>query len=119
MQTDIQQRVFDFILEELRCKPHEISLERSLNRDLGMDGDDAVEFFEAFATKFNVDLSELREEWERYFGPEGLDLFGLARGVFTLFTARQPGPILPMRIGRVVNAAETGHWKKLKDDATA
>ncbi len=40
-----------------------------LGEDLGMDGDDAVDFFEDFAETFRVDLADMR--WDRHFGPEG------------------------------------------------
>ena len=42
--------------------------------DLGMDGDEAVEFFDAFAAAFPVDLTPLYARWGRYFGPEGWTL---------------------------------------------
>jgi Protein of unknown function (DUF1493) len=119
MSNELQSAVFAFIQNERRCKPHEIALDRSLNLDLGMDGDDAVEFFEAFAEKFGVDLTELGEEWSRYFGPEGFGLFGSWPQVLTLFSAPAYGPILPMRIARVVKAAESGRWEKLKNDTEA
>jgi hypothetical protein len=120
MSNELQSAVFAFIQNERRCKPDEIGLDRSLNLDLGMDGDDAVEFFEAFAEKFGVDLTELGEEWSRYFGPEGgFSLFGFGHGIQTLFGAPTFDSALPMRIKRVVEAAESGRWKKLKNDAEA
>jgi hypothetical protein len=118
MSDELQSAVFAFIQNERRCKPHEIALDRSLNLDLGMDGDDAVEFFEAFAEKFGVDLTELGEEWSRYFGPEGGFSF-FWHGIQTLFGAPTFGSMLPMRIDRVVKAAESGRWEKLKNDAEA
>jgi hypothetical protein len=39
-----------------------------------MEGDDAVEFFEDFQKKFSVDLRVLGEDWNYYFGPEGVPL---------------------------------------------
>jgi Protein of unknown function (DUF1493) len=48
----------------------------TLSHDLGMEGDDAVEFFEDFAAKFTVDLRLLGENWNYYFDPEGLGLVG-------------------------------------------
>jgi hypothetical protein len=48
---------------------HKLSLETRIAHDLGMDGDDAVEFFKDFGEKFNVDFADLR--WDRHFAPEG------------------------------------------------
>jgi acyl carrier protein len=117
MASDIQDAVFDFMRE--RCvlaKKERLSLESSLNDDLDIDGDDAIEFFEAFTEKFNVDLTELGEDWSLYFAPEGFSLFGPPDGSLTLFTAQpQPrkGRPLPLLIERLVLAAQTGRWKKL------
>jgi Protein of unknown function (DUF1493) len=46
----------------------------TLSGDLGMEGDDAVEFFKKFGTKFAVDLSDLHRDWKFYFSPEGVPL---------------------------------------------
>lgn len=47
-----------------------IGTQATLRSDLGMDGDDAVEFFDAYATRFNVDLSPLSARWHDYFDVE-------------------------------------------------
>lgn len=41
-----------------------------LAQDLGMDGDDAAEFFEDFGAKFHVDLSMLANHWGEHFHGE-------------------------------------------------
>ena len=122
MNAEIQNAVFDLIQNERQCQRNEIALDRSLNYDLGMDGDDAVEFFEEFGKKFNVDLTELGHEWNLYFVPEGVSLFGPPDGYLTLFTARplpSKGRKLPITIDRVVRAAEDGHWEKLQNNIEA
>ena len=40
-----------------------------LSDDVGMDGDDAVEFFEAYAWDLGVDMADFR--FYHHFGPEG------------------------------------------------
>jgi|GEM_PF-840528 len=45
-----------------------------LLEDLGLDGDDAVDFFEAYGTTFGVDLDPLHQRWAQHFGPEGFPL---------------------------------------------
>lgn len=42
-----------------------MTLESTLLGDLGLDGDDASEFFEALLSKFGVDISSF--EFERHF----------------------------------------------------
>jgi acyl carrier protein len=51
-----------------------ITTEQSLQDDLGIDGDDAVELFTDFAERFEVDLSSLHSHWAEHFGPEGIPL---------------------------------------------
>ncbi len=69
--TDLEERIVALVAEERGMKPQRIFLASRLSHDLGMDGDDAVDFFEKFGNEFNVDLSSLREHWSEHFGPEG------------------------------------------------
>jgi len=68
----IEDQVFDFVAKERGIKREKLKLSDRLLVDLGMDGDDAVEFFEEFEKKFEVDLTYLQEHWNEYFGPEGI-----------------------------------------------
>jgi hypothetical protein len=45
-----------------------VTAETRLHADLGMTGDDAERFLQAFAIKYDVDMSAL--EWQRYFENE-------------------------------------------------
>jgi acyl carrier protein len=42
-----------------------------LAQDLGIDGDDAVEFVEQLHQKFGTDFTALREQWSDFFEVEG------------------------------------------------
>lgn len=54
----------------------DISINHSLNFDLGIDGNDAVELIEFFSKEFEVDMSDFR--FSVYFGPEiGLTPFSI------------------------------------------
>jgi hypothetical protein len=68
----IEDEVFDFVAKERGMKRKKLKLSDRLLVDLSMDGDDAVEFFEKFEQKFEVDLTYLQEHWTEYFGPEGI-----------------------------------------------
>ena len=59
MEAPLQERVLAFVSEQTGVKPERIRPATTLSRDLGIEGDDAVEFFERFHTKFAVDLQEL------------------------------------------------------------
>src|SRR5450432_1139055 len=67
----LKDQVHSFTARHLGVKENKLSTATRLNRDLGMDGEDAVEFFKDFAAKFDFNLDELYADWEKYFGPEG------------------------------------------------
>jgi len=55
---------------------HHLCLESRIAEDLGVDGEDAVEFFKDFGKRFNVDFADLRIRWNQHFAPEGSGSFG-------------------------------------------
>jgi hypothetical protein len=118
-QATIQQVVFQMLADKMCVRLKELVPEKSVNYDIGMDGDDAVEFFEEFAQRFHVDLTPLGEEWDQYFVPEGVDLGWDNGEIVTVFTASPPRKYhktVPLLLSRIVEAAEKGHWTKIKDD---
>ena len=88
--TNLEERIIAFTAEERGMKVEEVPLDSRLLHDLGMDGDDAVEFFEKFGSTFHVDLTELGSNWKQHFGPEYgaspalLAFIGVAVGVAAL-----------------------------------
>jgi hypothetical protein len=79
---DIEERVLRLVSEELSIKLSKLKLSDRLRVDLGMDGTDAVEFFESFAAGFNVDCAELQDRWGDYFGPEAAPWLPGANAIF-------------------------------------
>lgn len=67
---EFEDRIIEFTAAERSMKRKDILLSSCLSHDLGMDGDDAVEFFEKFGKDFNVDLELLWQHWRLHFGPE-------------------------------------------------
>jgi acyl carrier protein len=66
--------VFDFVVEETSVRRETLTLDTTLSGDIGLDGDDAVEFFEEFQEEFSVNIEDLELFWDRYFAPEGMTL---------------------------------------------
>lgn len=58
-----------FIVVKAGVEDEEVTLEAKMESDLGISGDDAVEFIVAFGKEFNVDISRFRAA--DYFSPEG------------------------------------------------
>jgi acyl carrier protein len=71
------ERIFELLACEHGIKRELITGRSRLQGDLGMDGDDAVEFFAAIERDFGTDLSRLYARWDKHFGPEGMPLSGV------------------------------------------
>lgn len=72
---DLENEVRQMLARERGLSVKRITPSSRLREDLGMDGDDAVEFFVEVNQRFGTDLSSLQENWSRYFSPEGLSLW--------------------------------------------
>lgn len=72
MDDSIEERVYALLVEELHVPREKLAANKTLSHDLGMEGDDAVEFFEKFGHEFQVDFSGLYQDWSRYFAAEGV-----------------------------------------------
>ena len=69
MKEDIFNRLQTFVIKESFVDDEEITRETKLEDDLGIKGNDAVEFLLAYSKEFNVDLSRFMAK--DYFSPEG------------------------------------------------
>jgi hypothetical protein len=66
-----QSEVMDLLAHERGLPREKVHLSDRLLQDLGMDGDDAVDFFNRLHERFGTDLTQLHEHWSEHFGPEG------------------------------------------------
>ena len=64
--------VYVFLVQQLGVKRETLTPETSLFDDLGVDGDDFFELADAFAHRFNVDMSGYR--WFFHHGEEGFNI---------------------------------------------
>lgn len=80
MQSCDRQSEIIYLIAHERGLPRErVHLSDRLLHDLGMDGYDAVDFFNSVHERFRTDLTHLHEHWSEHFGPEGLSCwYGLA-----------------------------------------
>lgn len=67
MTDPLQEEVFAFVAEVAPFEFDELTLETTLQEDVGIDGKDAVDFFEKFEKQFAVNLSPLKLQWSAYF----------------------------------------------------
>ncbi len=64
------EEVRQFAGERLGIQPGTLTPETTLTGGLGLDGNRAAEFLDAFEDEFDTDLSALYQDWDRYFSPE-------------------------------------------------
>ena len=105
MNGELECAVIDFLCSKCKCRPDEISLETSLLYDLGIDGDDAAEFLEGYAERFEVDLSDFR--FDEYFGPEGCSPFMIFSAFYYWITWKKQRE-KSLKVADLVDAARTG-----------
>ena len=119
--TNIESDVLDFVSDRLGSRRDKVTLDTTLLGDLGVDGDDADEFFVAFAERFHVNLSALN--LSRHFGGEGCLPWQLPFFLFRVFgksvsplisrkTPEERAGLDPITISDLVAAARIGKWIK-------
>jgi acyl carrier protein len=69
--ASLEDELIGLVAMELGVRRENIAPSSRLLQDLGLDGDDAVEFFAVFERRYGADLSGLYGHWDRHFGPEG------------------------------------------------
>jgi acyl carrier protein len=63
--------LLEMLAKDRGLAPAKIDASSRLLQDLGMDGDDAVDFFLSLQERFGTDLTALQGRWSDHFGPEG------------------------------------------------
>lgn len=80
----IASEVMDLLAAERGLAPDKVHASSRLFQDLGLNGDDAVDFFASLEDRFGTDLTALYGRWPDYFGPE---VFGWHGGILIVVTA--------------------------------
>jgi acyl carrier protein len=75
MTDEIFNTLKEFVIKQSAVDDEEITKETQIEDELGMTGDDAVEFMIAYGKTFNVDVTKFMAA--DYFGPEVGILFRL------------------------------------------
>lgn len=99
---NLQPQILDFVAGRAGAASRRIGPETSL-ADLGLDGDDALEFFDAFAARFSVDLSAF--DPGKHFGPEGA--FNPLSLLADRFKGRKREPVY---VKDLIASASRGRW---------
>ena len=103
MSVEIFDRLKIFVIKEAAVEEEEVIEDASLENDLGVHGDDAVEFIVAFSKEFNVDVSRFMAA--EYFSPEG-DV--ILPAIIRLFTGKKKAKQKDLTIRHLVKAVIAG-----------
>jgi acyl carrier protein len=105
MTITLQEDLIEFVSIELGINASRLLPSTSLNYDLGIDGDDGLEFMSAFSQRFGVNLSAF--DASQYFGPEaGVNIF-----MWSLwFVARIWPKFAPLTLGDLQVSIQAGQW---------
>ena len=103
------EEVKAFVAECWPVPKRRLSAETSVNDDLGMDGDDGVEFMQAFSVRFGVDLSAFPHD--KYFGPEApANPISVVEGIIRRVKTGRWSDLSPLTVGALAEAAENRTW---------
>jgi hypothetical protein len=102
MADDVRNHVIRSLRRRTGLADADIQGRSELVGGLGLDGDDAAEFFEELRKRFGTDLSVLEKDWARYFQPEPT--------LLSIFTFRRRRTLIPITVEEVVRAVERGVW---------
>lgn len=69
MKDELFEQIKHFVVEFSCIRNVDLDRSTSLEKEIGLTGDDAIEFILAFGKEFNVDVSHFMAE--EYFEPEG------------------------------------------------
>lgn len=77
---EIFEKIKQFAAKQASISNKNLNRQTRVEQDLGVTGDDAIEFIIAFGKEFNVDIS--RFKFENHFRPEGIDVIGIIGTLF-------------------------------------
>ncbi len=109
---EIFDKLCDFIIQEYWGNKERMTLETTVEKDLGITGDDGTEFLEKFITHFHIQYDE-NKEYHSYFDAEGLDLLNL-RGFYNWLLGKNNTQYYDLTLGHLVKIIQLGYWVEMK-----
>jgi hypothetical protein len=103
MNDELFSRIVKLIEKQMGRYKRPLNRDTMLEKDLGMTGDDTVEFLLDFSKEFNVDLSNFKIS--RYFYPEGDTILP---AILRTATGKPDPKEAELTIGHLENAVYAG-----------
>lgn len=96
MNDDVFNKLKDFVIKESAVDDEEITRDTLIEDDLGVTGDDAVDFLIAYGKVFNVDVTKFMKG--DYFDGEG-DI--ILPAIIRFFTGKKKNPNKRLTVGHL------------------
>lgn len=109
MNMELLNEVIAFVAEYWAEPKSQLFAETSINNDLGMDGDDGLEFMQAFSRRFAVDLGTFPHD--NYFGAEAAATpISIIALTIQWLTTGKSTTLSPLTLRQLATAVENGRW---------
>ena len=109
MNMELLNEVIAFVAEYWEVPKSQLFAETSINNDLGMDGDDGLEFMKAFSRRFAVDLGTF--PYDNYFGPEAAaNPISIIVAMIRYIRTGKSTNLSPLTLRQLAVAVENGSW---------
>ena len=108
-EPQLLKDVIAFVAEYRNEPESRLIADTSVNGDLGVDGDDGLEFLQAFSARFAVDLSAF--PYDKYFGPEASATpLSFIEAITLRLTTGRWSKLSPLTLGQLAEAVGRGSW---------
>jgi len=109
MNMELLNEVIAFVAEYWEVPKSQLFAETSINNDLGMDGDDGLDFMQAFSRRFAVDLGTFPHN--NYFGVEASATpISIIAMMIRRLTTGKSTKLSALTLRQLAVAVENGSW---------
>ena len=102
----LYNQIVEFVAEKTFTDKQKINLSTRLGEDIGLDGIDAWEFFQAFQSRFRIDLNNFK--FDKHFGPEAG--FNPLWYLYMYLFKPKKLKLSPIQVIDLFNSALEGKW---------
>ncbi len=111
----IFNKLTDFIIQEYWGNKEKMTPETKLEKDLGITGDDGIEFLEKFLAHFKIDYEE-KENRPRYFDDEGFGLINFMSIYNFIRGKKNDREQYDLTLSHLAKIIEAGYWIDMKSE---
>ena len=111
---NIFENLINYIITEYWGRKEKMTLNTTLEKDLGITGTDGIEFLENFLIHFNIDYDKNRE-WQLHFNSESGGLIDFI-AIFNWLRGKKDRVQYDLTLGHLVKVIKLGYWIDMKKE---